>query len=293
MLSQLLVHYKLKHSCVYLQLLQALLHCCYSIFNYKRLLSLSLLQMTSEKITKINELQPNQKMLYCKFIVLDVGDAISTKDGHLITTCRVADETASINLSLWDGKGKAIKSGDILKLSNGYTNVWKRSLTLYTGKAGHLTRTGEFLYIFAEIPYLSTKGLFPEVGGRNFKQLYNNELERPSTRTMITEASHSFSKSISADHQITKLSFSNMDQNGHENRPDCQPHTIITPALQQSPLFNSNSNCQHAQNFYPNNIFPHMNFPHCPPKTAYSPLFNTNMKQNNGSIEIDKCSKKY
>ena len=47
------------------------------------------------------------------------GKASQTKDGHNVRTCKVADKTGSINLSVWDDIGDVLQTGDICKLTNG------------------------------------------------------------------------------------------------------------------------------------------------------------------------------
>lgn len=43
-----------------------------------------------------------------------------TKDGHEVRTCKVADKTGSINISVWDDVGNLIQPGDIIRLTKGY-----------------------------------------------------------------------------------------------------------------------------------------------------------------------------
>lgn len=40
-----------------------------------------------------------------------------TKDGHEVRTCKVADKTGCINLSVWDEPGTHIQPGDICRLT--------------------------------------------------------------------------------------------------------------------------------------------------------------------------------
>ncbi len=67
----------------------------------------------------------------------------------------MADKTGAINLSLWDEPGKLIQSGDIIRMTKGYLNVWKGCLTLYVGKGGEFLKVGDFCLIFSEQPFLS------------------------------------------------------------------------------------------------------------------------------------------
>ncbi len=84
-----------------------------------------------------------------------VGRPNLTKDGREVRTVKVADKTGSINLSLWDEPGKLVQSGDIVRMTRAYLNVWKGCLTLYLGKGGELARVGDFCLVFAEQPFLS------------------------------------------------------------------------------------------------------------------------------------------
>ncbi|QQP42233.1 SOSS complex subunit B1 [Caligus rogercresseyi] len=98
----------------------------------------------------VRNLKPGLKDLQLKCIVLEISRAKMTKDGH-----EVADRSGSVNLSLWDEPGKLINSGDIVRLTKVYTNVWKNCLTLYIGKGGELSKVGEFCLVYNEMPFLS------------------------------------------------------------------------------------------------------------------------------------------
>jgi hypothetical protein len=47
------------------------------------------------------------------------GRPSTTKDGHEVRTCKIADKTGSVNLSVWDDNGTYIQPGDICRLSKG------------------------------------------------------------------------------------------------------------------------------------------------------------------------------
>ena len=100
-----------------------------------------------EKIINIKDVRPGLKNLTCLFIVLDIGrlsvrfdncflarvvgyavlilfsrctgKPTKTKDGHEVRSCRVADKTGSINVSVWDEWGELLQPGDIIKFSKG------------------------------------------------------------------------------------------------------------------------------------------------------------------------------
>ncbi|XP_053564075.1 SOSS complex subunit B1 isoform X1 [Bombina bombina] len=109
--------------------------------------------MTTE--TFVKDVKPGLKNLNVLFIVLETGRVTKTKDGHEVRTCKVADKTGSINISVWDDVGNLIQPGDIIRLTKGYASVFKGCLTLYTGRGGDLQKIGEFCMVYSEVPNFS------------------------------------------------------------------------------------------------------------------------------------------
>ncbi|KAM4795217.1 SOSS complex subunit B1 [Rhinophrynus dorsalis] len=109
--------------------------------------------MTTE--TFVKDVKPGLKNLNVIFIVLETGRVTKTKDGHEVRTCKVADKTGSINISVWDDVGNLIQPGDIIRLTKGYASVFKGCLTLYTGRGGDLQKIGEFCMVYSEMPNFS------------------------------------------------------------------------------------------------------------------------------------------
>ncbi|GLH14811.1 SOSS complex subunit B homolog [Gryllus bimaculatus] len=99
------------------------------------------MERTLELIT-IKDIRPGLKNLNVIFIVLEVGHPTVTKENREVRTCKVADATASINVSIWDEPGKLIAPGDIICLTKGYASVWRNCLTLYSGKNGDIQKIG-------------------------------------------------------------------------------------------------------------------------------------------------------
>lgn len=66
-------------------------------------------------------------------ILIILGRPNVTKDQHEVRSCKVADRTGSVNLSVWDEPGVLLQPGDIVRVSKGYVAVWKNCLTLYIG----------------------------------------------------------------------------------------------------------------------------------------------------------------
>ena len=106
------------------------------------------------EFTSIRNLKPGMKDLSLMFIVLDISRPTKTKEGHEVRSCRVADRTGSINLSVWDNLGQLIQSGDIIRMTKGYVSVWKSCLTLYLGKSSEFQKVNEFCMVFSEVPFM-------------------------------------------------------------------------------------------------------------------------------------------
>jgi len=47
------------------------------------------------------------------------GTPTRTKDNHTVRSCKVADKTGSINISIWDDIGEMVVTGDICRLVKG------------------------------------------------------------------------------------------------------------------------------------------------------------------------------
>lgn len=103
----------------------------------------------------IKDIKPGQKNLNVIFIILEIGAPNRTKDNHTVRSCKVADKTGSVNISIWDDIGEMIMTGDICRLVKGYTNIFKNCLTLYAGKNGGISKIGEFCMQFSEVPNMS------------------------------------------------------------------------------------------------------------------------------------------
>ncbi|XP_024142868.1 SOSS complex subunit B2 [Oryzias melastigma] len=110
---------------------------------------------TTEALFLIKDVKAGSKNLNIVFIVLEIGRVTKTKDGHEVRSCKVADKSGSIAISVWDELGSLIQPGDIIKLTRGYASMWKGCLTLYTGRGGDLQKIGEFCMVYSEVPNFS------------------------------------------------------------------------------------------------------------------------------------------
>ncbi|XP_059473586.1 SOSS complex subunit B1 [Neocloeon triangulifer] len=107
------------------------------------------------EITHIKDVRPGMKNLNIEFIMLEIGHPTLTKDNREVRSCKVADQTASINISIWDTPGQLLVPGDIVRVSKAYTTIWRNCLTLYSGKNGEVQKIGEFCMVFSEQPNMS------------------------------------------------------------------------------------------------------------------------------------------
>uniref|UniRef100_A0A674IIS3 SOSS complex subunit B2 n=1 Tax=Terrapene triunguis TaxID=2587831 RepID=A0A674IIS3_9SAUR len=113
------------------------------------------MSMANDTYHFIKDIKPGLKNLNVVFIVLEIGRVTKTKDGHEVRSCKVADKTGSITISVWDEIGSLIQPGDIIRLTKGYASLWKGCLTLYTGRGGELQKIGEFCMVYSEVPNFS------------------------------------------------------------------------------------------------------------------------------------------
>ncbi|XP_075055690.1 SOSS complex subunit B1 [Mixophyes fleayi] len=141
--------------------------------------------MTTE--TFVKDVKPGLKNLNVIFIVLETGRVTKTKDGHEVRTCKVADKTGSINISVWDDVGNLIQPGDIIRLTKGYASVFKGCLTLYTGRGGDLQKIGEFCMVYSEAPNFSEPN--PEYVAQQ------SQSKQAQTENVTGTANHSSSSS--------------------------------------------------------------------------------------------------
>ncbi|XP_056284237.1 SOSS complex subunit B2 isoform X4 [Pseudoliparis swirei] len=115
--------------------------------------------VTGDGLFLLKDVKPGSKNLNIVFIVLEIGRVTKTKDGHEVRSCKVADKSGSIAISVWDELGSLIQAGDIIKLTRGYASIWKGCLTLYTGRGGDLQKIGEFCMVYSEVPNFSEPNL--------------------------------------------------------------------------------------------------------------------------------------
>ncbi|XP_053554564.1 SOSS complex subunit B2 [Bombina bombina] len=126
------------------------------------------MNVLNDSYISIKDIKTGQKNLNVVFIVLEIGRVTKTKDGHEVRSCKVADKTGSITVSVWDEIGSLIQPGDIIRLTRGYASMWKGCLTLYSGRGGELQKIGEFCMVYSELPNFSEPN--PDAASQPSKQ---------------------------------------------------------------------------------------------------------------------------
>ena len=92
-----------------------------------------------EPTTVIAKLEPNQRQINLRVIVLRIqANPQKTREGHEIHSFKVADHTGSVTLNVWNTTGQLISAGDILRLQNCITQVFKNELCVKPGRSQSL-----------------------------------------------------------------------------------------------------------------------------------------------------------
>lgn len=90
---------------------------------------------------KVGELTPNSKAVNVVVKIVSKGEVRSTTSGrdysqHRVVDALVGDETGCVYLNLWDDNIDKIKEGEIVKVKNGYVNLFRGSMRLNIGRYG-------------------------------------------------------------------------------------------------------------------------------------------------------------
>ncbi|KAL3895696.1 MAG: hypothetical protein SGPRY_013451 [Prymnesium sp.] len=119
------------------------------------------------------------KGINVKFVMLErIKQPVRTDAGNVIHPWLVADESGSIDLTLYDAHGDSFNAGDIVCLFKGYCHTHRNSLKLGVGPAGKPRRIGEFTMRYVEQPYMSAP--FLPVGAQQRAQQHRRPPEQVS-----------------------------------------------------------------------------------------------------------------
>lgn len=89
-----------------------------------------------EPPTFIANLTPNQHQISLLAIVLRIqANPQKTRDGHEIHSFKIADQSGSVTFNVWNKTGELIRPGDILRLQNCITQVFRNELCVKPGRS--------------------------------------------------------------------------------------------------------------------------------------------------------------
>ncbi|KAL8183771.1 UNVERIFIED_CONTAM: hypothetical protein K2H54_051233 [Gekko kuhli] len=99
--------------------------------------------MAHETYHFIKDIKPGLKNLNVVFIVLEIGRVTKTKNGREVRSCKVADKTGSVTLSVWDELGGLIQPGDIIRLTKGFCMVYSEVPNFSEPNSDHLGQSSK------------------------------------------------------------------------------------------------------------------------------------------------------
>lgn len=117
--------------------------------------------MDKMDLIAIKDIRSGMKNINVTFIVLEITAATKTKENREVFSFKIADQSASINCSIWDEPGKLLQAGDIVRMTKCYASPFRGSLTLYSGKNGDISRIGDFMMVFNETINMSEMPINP------------------------------------------------------------------------------------------------------------------------------------
>ena len=95
---------------------------------------------------QVKDLQARQGKVDIELDIVDVGDVRQFekfgKSGRVVNAI-AKDSTGDIKLTLWNDDIDKVKSGDHIKITDGYVSEWQGEKQLSTGKFGKIEVLGE------------------------------------------------------------------------------------------------------------------------------------------------------
>lgn len=146
------------------------------------------------KLTRLEELKPFLKNVNVKVIVLQkrirhytfrsfifLVEEKPTKDGHVVVSLKVADESGSAVLTLWDEQGSSVSPGDILLVASGFITMFQNEIRIGC-KFGTVLRLGRFTMQFSERPDHSSFCWVADPANPTVLKKQESEGKRPVSR---------------------------------------------------------------------------------------------------------------
>ncbi len=98
--------------------------------------------MNSSSIISIKDLKPYNKDIHVKFQVIEQISKKKIQKGpnvtHNVANFKVADDTGTIQLTVWNEEIDVLKIGQNFELTNGYVNVFQNHAQLSSGRSGEI-----------------------------------------------------------------------------------------------------------------------------------------------------------
>lgn len=93
------------------------------------------------EFVKVDALKPRLRNVNATAKIVNIGEprsVTSRRDGsvHRVGEALVGDETGCILLTLWNDQISAFNNGDVIKIKNGYTSLFRGFLRLNIGRRG-------------------------------------------------------------------------------------------------------------------------------------------------------------
>jgi replication factor A1 len=104
---------------------------------------------------KIGNLKGGMENVNVTGRVLQVGEqkVVKTRNGQrTIREVMIGDETGRIKLTLWGNQGDKIKEGQVIKVENGWTTVFKGQVQLNAGSRSKISESQEEVPEADQIP---------------------------------------------------------------------------------------------------------------------------------------------
>lgn len=127
------------------------------------------------------------------------------KDGHIVCTVKVADETGSVILTLWDQIGMCISNGDIILITGGFVTIFQNEIRLAC-KLGTVVRLGRFNFSFNDTPDHSSFSWISDPANPNnlIKQVPDGK--KPRSRSKVVQERARKDPRLDRGSQATDLS---------------------------------------------------------------------------------------
>lgn len=91
---------------------------------------------------KVSDLQPNSQVDNIELEVIDVGDTrefSNFRGSGRVANAKGKDDTGEVSITLWNDDIDKIKTGDKVKIENGWVKEYRGELQVSSGKFGKMS----------------------------------------------------------------------------------------------------------------------------------------------------------